>query len=122
MRHTKRIFRQKLINSRWVVLVLTVLLVLPFAETKNHAEETIEVKTYRHAIEAHPVFLMAAPPQEKMPPRPLNVPFASTRQPLKKSDSPNNFQLPFAMSAAQAARIGNGLIEDADYQMALAYF
>ena len=100
---------------------MPVLLVLSFAEIRNHAEETVVVHTDRHPIEAHPIYLIAAPPQEKMAPRPLNVPVVSARQAAAKNDSVNDFQLPFPMSAAQAVRIGNGLIEDSDAQTALQY-
>src|SRR5215203_1387117 len=103
---------------RWMIYLLPV---LPFAEIRNRAEETVEVVTDRHPIEAHPIYLIAAPPQEKMAPRPLNVPVLSPRQTTAKIDSANDSQLPFAMSAAQAIRIGNGLIEDSDDQTALQY-
>ncbi|MEN3330208.1 MAG: protein O-GlcNAc transferase [Acidobacteriota bacterium] len=106
---------------RWMMYLLAVLLVIPFAEIRNHAEETVEVVTDRHPIEAHPIYLIAAPPQEKMAPRPLNVPVVSARQAIAKTDSPSNPQLPFQMSAAQAVRIGNGLVEDSDPQTALQY-
>lgn len=104
-----------------MALLLPVVLVLSFAEIGNHAEETVEVRTARHPIEAHPVYLIAAPPQEKMGPRPLNVPVVPARQTPAKNDSPDDLRLPFPMSAAQAVRIGNGLIEDADAEAALIY-
>ena len=113
--HVKRKFKHVF------TCLLPVLLVLPFAEIRNHAEETVEVVTDRHPIEAHPVYLIAAPPQEKMAPRPLNVPVVSARQAATKNDSPPDLQLQFPMSAAQAVRIGNGLIEDSDAQTALQY-
>ena len=106
---------------RWVAYLLPVLLLLPFAEIRNHAEETVEVVTDRHPIEAHPIYLIAAPPQEKMGPRPLNVPVVSARIATAKNDSAAELQLQFAMSAASAVRIGNGLIEDSDAQTALQY-
>jgi superkiller protein 3 len=106
---------------RWIACLLPVFLVLSFAETRNRAEETVEVRTNRFPTEAHPVYLIAAPPQEKTAPRPLNVPVVSARQTAPKNDSVNDFQLPFPMSAAQAVRIGNGLIEDSDAQTALQY-
>src|ERR1044072_1669077 len=106
---------------RWMACVLPVLFVLPFAEVRNRAEETVEVVTDRHPTEAHPLYLIAAPPPEKMAPRPLNVPVVSKRQTPANTDSPNDPQLPFQMSAAQAVRIGNGLIEDSDAQTALQY-
>jgi tetratricopeptide (TPR) repeat protein len=105
-----------------MVHLLPVLLVLSFTEIKNHAEETVVVVTDRHPIEAHPIYLIAAAPQEKIAPRPLNIPIVSARKPPAKNDSANNLQLPFPMSAAQAVRIGNGLIEDSDAQTALPYF
>ncbi len=105
----------------WIAYLLPVLLVASFAEIPNHAEETVVVYTDRHPIEAHPIYLIAAPPQEKMAPRALNVPVASARQATAKTESANDPQLPFPMSAAQAVRIGNGLIEDSDAQTALQY-
>ena len=118
MQHAKRKFKCRF---RWMAYLLAVLLVLPFAEIRNEAEETVEVVTNRYPTEAHPVYLIAAPPQEKMAPRPLNVPVVYARQTTAKTDSTNEFQLPFPMSAAQAVRIGNGLIEDSDAQTALGY-
>jgi TonB family protein len=104
-----------------MALLLPVLLVLSFAEIRNHAEETVEVVTDHHPIEAHPSYLIAAPPQEKMAPRSLNVPVVSARHIPAKNDSANDLQLPFPMSPAQAVRIGKGLIEDSDAQSALTY-
>jgi TonB family protein len=105
----------------WIAYLLPVLLVASFAEVRNEAEETVVVYTDRHPIEAHPIYLIAAPPQEKMAPRPLNVPVVSARQTTAKNESANDPQLPFPMSAAQAVRIGNGLIEDSDAQTAFQY-
>ncbi len=113
--------KRRSVTCRWMAYLLPVLLVLSFAEIRNHAEETVAVVTDRHPIEAHPIYLIAAPPQEKMAPRPLNVPVVSARQAAAKNDSPGNPQLPFQMSAAQAVRIGNGLVEDSDAQTALQY-
>jgi tetratricopeptide (TPR) repeat protein len=121
MQHAKQKFIHRFINYRWMACLLPLLLVLPFAEIRNQAEETVEVQTDRHPTAAHPIYLIAAPPQEKMAPRPLNVPIVSARQAAAKSDSSSDLQLPFPMSAAQAARIGNGLIEDSDAQAALLY-
>jgi len=118
MQHAKRKFKH---NHRWMAYLLLVLLVLSVAEIRNQAEETVAVVTDRHPIEAHPIYLIAAPPQEKMAPRPLNVPVVSARQTTAKNDGSNDLQLPFPMSAAQAVRIGNGLIEDSDAQTALHY-
>jgi len=109
------------ITCRWLACLLPVLVVVSFAEIRNHAEETVVVVTNRHPTEAHPIYLIAAPSQEKMGPRPLNVPVVSARQTTVKNDSANDLQLPFPMSAAQAVHIGNGLIEDADAQTALLY-
>src|SRR5690348_1144580 len=117
MQHAKR----RSITTRWIAGLLPVFLVLSFAEIRNQAEETVAVITNHQPTEAHPIYLIAAPPQEKMPPRPLNVPIASSRQTVAKSDGPSDPALPFPMSAAQAVRIGNGLIEDSDAQAALPY-
>src|SRR5688500_3081316 len=116
MQHVKRKFRRTFTQYRWTPYLLSLLLVLTFAGIKNHAEETVVVITTRHPTEAHPIYLIAVPSQEKMAPRPLNIPIVSARKTPPKSDSSSDLQLPFPMSAAQAARIGNGLIEDSDAQ------
>jgi TonB family protein len=121
MQHAKQKFLSRFFNYRWIARLVPVLLVLPFVEISNQAEETVVVFTYRNPTTAHPIYLIAAPPQEKMAPRPLNLPVVSARQTNAKNDSATDLQLPFAMSAAQAARIGNGLIEDSDAQTALLY-
>jgi tetratricopeptide (TPR) repeat protein len=121
MQHAKQKFKRRSTNYRWIAPLLPVLLVLSFTEIKNHAEETVVVQTNRHPTEAHPIYLIASPPQEQMAPRPLNIPIVSARQTAAKNDSSSDLQLPFPMSAAQAARIGNGLIEDSDAQTALLY-
>ena len=109
------------LTHRWIAYLLPILLVLPFAEIRNEAEETVAVQTERHPTIAHPIYLIAAPPQEKMAPRALHVPVVSARQPATKNDSAADLRMPFPMSAAQAVRIGNGLIEDSDAQTALVY-
>jgi TonB family protein len=119
--HAQRKFTRRFTTYRWIACLLPVFLVLSFAQIKNHAEETVEVVTNRYPTEAHPIYLIVAPPQEKMAPRPLNVPVVSTRQAPPKKDSSTDLFLPFPMSAAQAVRIANGLIEDADAQGALPY-
>lgn len=121
MQHAKQKFISRFINYRWIARLLPVLLLLPFAEIRNQAEETVVVVTDRSPTTAHPIYLIVAPPQEKMAPRPLNVPVASARQAATKTESSSDLQLPFPMSAAQAVRIGNGLIEDSDPQTALLY-
>ena len=121
MQHTKQKFKRKFSNYRWIGYLLPVVFLLPFAQIRSHAEETVAVYTERHPTTAHPIYLIAAPPQEKMAPRPLNVPIVSARQTTTKNASSNDLQLPFPMSAAQAVRIGNGLIEDSDAQTALLY-
>jgi TonB family protein len=109
-------------NYRRLALLLSVLLVLPFCEVRNHAEETVSVKTDRHPVEGHPIYVIAAPSQAKIPPRPLEIPVVSTRTTPSESLTEADLQLPFAMSAAQAVRIGNGLLGDSAFQMALSYF
>ena len=118
MQHAKRKVKP---TYRSIALLLPLLLVLSFAEIRNHAEETVAVVTDRHPIEAHPIYLIVVPPQEQMAPRPLNIPILSPRQTRAKNDSSNDLQLPFPMSAAQAVRIGTALIEDSDPQTALTY-
>jgi tetratricopeptide (TPR) repeat protein len=122
MQHAKRKFIRRFTYYRWIALLLTVSFVLTFAEIRNHAEETFTVVTRWQRPEAHPIYLIAASPQEKMGPRPLNVPVVPVRlTPAKYDDSENDLRLPFPMSAAQAVRIGNGLIEDSDARAALLY-
>lgn len=121
MQHAKRKFKRRFTVYRWIAHLLPVLLVLSFVEIRNHAEETVVVVTNRHPIEAHPTYLIAVPPQEKLAPRPLNIPIGSARQTPAKNDSSIDLQLPFPMSAAQAVSIGKGLIEDSDPQTALLY-
>jgi tetratricopeptide (TPR) repeat protein len=122
MLHAKRKFNRRFTNYRWIAQLLPVLLVFSFAEIRNQAdEETVVVVTDRHPIESNPIYLIAVPRQEKMAPRPLDIPIVSARQISAKFDSSHDLQLPFPMSAAQAGRIGNGLIEDTDAQTALLY-
>src|ERR1044072_8234234 len=121
MQQAKRKFIRRFTNYRWMAFLLSLLVLLPFAEINNHAEETVEVFTDRPPIEAHPIYLIAAPPQEKIGPRPLNVPVVPARLVPTKNDSPDDLRLPFPMTAAQAVRIGSGLIEDADAEAALMY-
>lgn len=121
MQHAKQQFIRRSTTYRLIASLLPVFLVLSVSEINNHAEETVEVVTNRYPTEAHPIYLIAAPPQEKMAPRPLNVPIVSARQAAPKNDSSTDLFLPFPMSAAQAVRIGKGLIEDSDAQAALPY-
>jgi TonB family protein len=121
MRHAKQKFKRKFTNYHWIAYLLPVVLVLPFAEIRNHAEQTVVVHTDRHPTVAHPIYLIAAPPSEKMALRPLIIPLVSARQTLTKNDGSNDLRMPFPMSAAQAVHIGNGLIEDSDAQTALLY-
>jgi TonB family protein len=121
MQHPKRKFIRRLINYGWTAPLLLVLLVPSVAEIRNQGEETVEVFTNRDPTEAHPVYLIAVPPQQKMAPRPLNVPIVSARQTPAKNDSSDDLRMAFPMSAAQAVRIANGLIEDSDAQTALLY-
>lgn len=121
MQHATRKFKRRFTLHRWIARLLPILLVLPFTQITNHAEETFAVVTDRHPIEAHPIYLIAVPPQEKMAPRPLDVPLVPARQTQAKNVGSNDFQLPFPMSAAQAVKIGYGLIKDADAPTALHY-
>lgn len=109
-------------NYRWLALLLSLLLVLPFCEVRNHAEETVSVNTNWHPEQGHPIYVIAAPSQAKMPPRPLDIPVVSVRTTPSESLSEGDLQLPFVMSAAQAVRIGYGLLGDSAFQMALSYF
>src|SRR5690349_18946733 len=99
MQRTKRKPPRRFTNSRWLVLfLLALLLVPPLAEIRNHAEETVTVQTDLHPTEAHPVYLIAVPPQEKMAPRPLNVPIKSARKEEPKNSDPKDLKLPFEMA------------------------
>jgi TonB family protein len=120
MQHAKRKLPRST-HYRGIALVLPVILVLSFAETRNFAEETISVQTDGLPKEANPIYLIAAPPQEKMAPRPLNVPIVPARKTPAKNDGSTDLRPSFPMSAAQSVRIGNGLIEDADAETALPY-
>jgi superkiller protein 3 len=106
---------------RLIACVLPVCLLLSIAAIKNQAEETVVVITNRYPTEAHPIYLIVAPPQEKIAPRPLNVPVAPVRLTAVKNETQNDLSSLFPMSSAQAVRIGVGLIEDADAQAALPY-
>ena len=109
-------------NYRRLALLLALLLVLPFCEVRNHAEETVSVNTKWHPTEGHPIYVIVAPSQAKMPPRPLDIPIVSARTTPSEPVSETELQLPFAMSAAQATRIGYGLLGDSAFQLALSYF
>ena len=109
-------------NYRRLALLLSLLLVLPFCEVRNHAEETVSVNTNRHPTEGHPIYVIAAPLQAKIPPRPLDIPIVSARTPPSETISEADLQLPFTMTGDQAMRIGYGLLADSAVQMALAYF
>ncbi|HEU4872461.1 MAG TPA: tetratricopeptide repeat protein [Pyrinomonadaceae bacterium] len=109
-------------NYRRLALLLSVLLALPFCEVRNHAEETVSVRTDYQPEVASPIYVIAAPSQAKIPPRPLDIPIVSTRKPPSASPSEADLQLPFAMSGDRAVRIGYGLLADSAIHMALAYF
>ncbi len=123
MRHRKRQSQISSIGYRALALLLALLLVLPFVEVPNHAaEDIVIVKTDREPAEAHPVYVIAVPRQEKLPPQPLDLPIISSRNIPAGRPTEADLQLPFPMSSDQAVRIGNGLIEDAEFEMALRYF
>ena len=109
-------------NYRRLALLLSVLLVLPFCEVRNHAEETVSVRTDYQPEVGHPIYVIAAPSQTKIPPRPLDIPIVSARTPPLETISEADLKLPFDMPAARAVRIGYGLLADSAVQMALAYF
>jgi tetratricopeptide (TPR) repeat protein len=104
-----------------LALLLSLLLVLPFCEVPNHAEETV-VRTTWYPEQGNPVYVIAVPSQAKMAPRPLDIPIGSTRTAPSGSLGEADFQLPFAMSGDKAARIGYGLLDDSAFQLALSYF
>ena len=109
-------------NYRRLALLLSVLLVLSICEVRNHAEETVSVITDRESEVGHPIYVIAAPSQAKIPPRPLDIPIVSARIPRSEAVSEAALQLPFTMSGDQAMRIGYGLLADSAVHMALAYF
>ncbi len=104
----------------WAVL-LSLLLAAPICNAQKPAEETVPVITHWLVVEGNPAYVIAIPSQEKMAPRPLDVPVVSSRNPVDPV-SEAELQLPFAMSAEQEVSIGRGLIADEAFQIALAYF
>ena len=109
-------------NYRRLALLLSVLLALPFCEVRNQAEDTVAVRTDYQPEVGHPIYVIAAPTQTKIPPRPLDIPVVSARTPPSETISEAELKLPFDMPAARAVRIGYGLLADSAVQMALVYF
>ena len=74
MRQRKRQPQISLLSYRALALLLALLLVLPFVEIANHAaEDIVIVKTDWTPAEAHPVYVIAVPRQEKLLPQPLHL-------------------------------------------------
>jgi tetratricopeptide (TPR) repeat protein len=112
----------KPIIYRRLALLLAVLLGVPFCEVRNHAEETVSVRTDYQAEVGHPIYVIAAPSQTKIPPRPLNVPIVSARTTSSQPVTEADLKLPFTMTGPQAMRIGYGLLGDYAFEIALMYF
>ncbi|HKR22175.1 MAG TPA: hypothetical protein VJS17_06235, partial [Pyrinomonadaceae bacterium] len=122
MPHATRQPQVSFICARVILILLALCLVVPFCEFSTHADEvTVVVDTARKPIEGHPIYVIAVPRQEKLPPRPLNIPIISSR-PAPDAMLPADPQLLFDMAGPQLVKIGNGLLDDAEYQMALLYF
>lgn len=110
-------------NYRRLALLLSVLLILPFCEIRNHAEETVSVRSdWLRTEVGHPIYVIAAPSQAKIPPRPLDIPIESDRKTPSETVNEADLKLPFTMSGTQAMKIGYGLLGDEAFQMALTYF
>jgi TonB family protein len=144
MSHSNPNSRISFIGTRALVFLPALFLLLPFVELSNRAaEETVVVKTDRVPPEAHPVYVIAVPRQEKLAPRPLDIPIISSRVAPTPTPSPTPTPTPtpiptatpedddfdgeltfptFPLTAEQAVRIGNGLNEDGEFQLALPYF
>ncbi len=110
---------------RVLALLFAFLLVLPFVELITQAadETVVVVDTDRTPKSGHPIYVIAVPRQQKLAPRPLDIPIISTRSASTAGQTDPEVSFPaFTLSVDQAVRIGNGLIEDAEFQLALPYF
>ena len=109
---------------RLIALVLTLVVFLSVLEVPNHAEEDLVITRSRDlGLTANPVYVIAAPPQDKIPAKPPNLPIPTLRKSLQPPAQGETITaLPFPMSAQQAVSIGQGLIQDKDYHSALVYF
>jgi TonB family protein len=122
MRQLKRHSQIRFIGYRVLTSLLAALLLLPFVELQNHAaEETVAVKTDWTPRVGHPIYVIAASRQEKLAARPPDIPVTSSRT-ISAPASQADLTLPFSMSVEQMVRIGDGLIEDSEFPIALAYF
>lgn len=127
MTRSKPQSRTRARRYRGLAFLPVLLLVVPFIELPNHAaEETVVVRTDWTPVEGHPVYVIAVPRQEKLAPRLLDIPIVSSRtvsttEQGSQTDPELSFPT-FEMSADQAVKIGNGLIEDGEFQLALPYF
>ena len=109
---------------RLIALVLTSVVLVSVLEVPNHAEEDLVITRSRGlGLTANPVYVVAAPAQDKIPAKPPNLPIPTLRKPVQPPDAADTITaLPFPMSAQQAVAIGQGLIQDKDYYSALVYF
>ena len=109
---------------RLIALVLTLVVVLSVLEVPNHAQEDLVIARSRAlGLTANPVYVVAAPPQDRIPAKPPNLPIPTLRKSVPTPAPGETITaLPFPMSASQAVAIGEGLIQDKDYYSALVYF
>ena len=134
MSHFKPNSRITFVGTRALVFLFALFLLLSFVELSHQAaEETVVVWTDWTPVEAHPVYVIAVPRQEKLAPRPLNIPIISSRVVPTPTPTPTppppgtepigDLSFPtFSLTVDQAVRIGNGLIDDGEFQLALPYF
>src|SRR5215203_3174703 len=101
---------------RLIALALTAVVFLSVLELPNHAEEDLVITRSRGlGLTANPVYVVTAPPQERIPAKPPNLLIPTLRKPLQPPAPGETITaLPFPMSAQQAVSIGQGLIEDKD--------
>ncbi|PWT88044.1 MAG: hypothetical protein C5B55_13790 [Blastocatellia bacterium] len=108
---------------RLTALSMALVFLLFVCVRPNPAEDTLTPITRWQVLQANPVYVVAPPPDQKIPARPINLPVGTLRKPVP-TPAPEEVitELPFPMSAAQAVKIGNGLIQDSDFYQALVYF
>src|SRR5689334_2542827 len=121
MRQPRRHSQIRFLAYRVFTFLLAALLLLPFVELQNHAaEETVVVKTDWTPRVGHPIYVIAPSRQEKLPAVPPEIPVTSSRTISEPPANPADLTLPFPMSVEQIVGIGNGLIEDSEFHIALA--
>jgi superkiller protein 3 len=100
--------------------VIVVMMVLIICQTPQAQEQMSTVSTTGIFVDPHAVYLFIAPARKKIEPTPLNLPVVSLRKaaPTQLNAEP----LTFTMTATQALKIGQALILDRDFDLALPYF